>query len=223
MDLEFWQARWEKNQIGFHNLDVLDHLSRYWQQVAQGRQNLNVFVPLCGKSLDMLWLSEQQCHVTGVEVSPIAVQDFFTENQLNAEVQMLDHFKLWHHHQIKLLCGDFFKLETAHIQALDVVYDRAALIALPPPMRVNYAAHLNRLMPVGAQMFLVTLDYPQAQMDGPPFAVSAAEVDSLYAENFSINCLNSLAILDNEPRFKAQGLSSLIEHVFLLEKQTRSE
>jgi len=218
MDIEFWQQRWQQNQIGFHNLDVLDHLSQHWQLLAKGRQDLNVLVPLCGKSLDMLWLAQQQCHVTGVEVSPIAVQDFFNENQLNAQVQSLDHFKLWHHHPIKLLCGDFFKLNSEHLNGVDVVYDRAALIAMPPAMRPAYAQHLSQLMPSGAQMFLVTLDYKQEDMAGPPFAVSIDEVKQLYDKLFHITVLGSQDRLDNEPRFKAKGLSQLLENVFLLEK-----
>ncbi len=218
MEIDFWQARWEQNQIGFHNLDVLDHLSRFWQSVAQGQNDLNVLVPMCGKSLDMLWLSKQQCHVTGVEVSPIAVKDFFNENQLNAEVSELDHFKLWHHHPLKLLCGDFFQLQPQHLDGIDVVYDRASLIALPPEMRKDYAQHLTQLLPRGARIFLVTLDYPQLEMQGPPFAVSTSEVEDLYATNFKIECLDSQAILDNEPSFKKRGLTHLQESVFYLEK-----
>jgi thiopurine S-methyltransferase len=96
------------------------------------------------------------------------------------------------------------------------VYDRASLIALPPDVRERYADHLLSILPRAAQMLLITLNYPQQEMTGPPFAVSANEVEALYHERFTIRPLSQMDVLAQEPRFQERGLSRLQESVFLL-------
>lgn len=168
MKAEFWLERWQRNEIGFHQGEINAHLQEFWGglQLPAGSE---VFVPLCGKSRDLLWLRAQGHRVLGVELSPLAVEDFFLENELKPQVRSHGIFDSWSCDGVTLLCGDFFELEAADLKGVAAVYDRASLVALPPEMRERYAQHLHRILPARVPMLLVTMDYPQAEMSGPPF------------------------------------------------------
>lgn len=214
MDPSFWHARWQANEIGFHQQEINPHLQRFWPQL--GVTGGTVFVPLCGKSRDMLWLASQGHRVLGVEISPIAAAAFFGENGLDVEPMQEARFVRRQIAELTLLEGDLFDLAPAHLDGVTAVYDRASLIALPPPMRKRYAAHMAALLPGGTPVLLVTLDYPQPEMDGPPFAVSAAEVAALFGARFDIDSLGGQDILAENPRFQARGLTRLEERVYRL-------
>lgn len=218
MDPEFWHGRWERGQIGFHQTEINVHLQNFWSRLGVGKK-LPVFVPLCGKSADMRWLVEQGHPVVGVEISPIAVQAFFAETGLTATRTEQGAFTRWHSGAVTILCGDFFALSRDDIADVAGVYDRASLIALPPKMRERYARHLAGLLTPGIPCLLVTFEYPQQQMDGPPFSVVASEVDALYRDSFDVERLYARNILDENPRFKEQGLTSLEERVFKLQRR----
>ncbi len=216
MDHDFWRQRWRDNLIGFHQTEVNPHLLRYGSRLDSHPQTA-VLVPLCGKSLDMVWLAQRR-PVLGVELSVTAVEDFFREQVLPATRRRDGAFDVYQANNLSLYCGDFFALQAPRSAPLGAVYDRAALIALPPAMRPAYAAKLGALAAPGARMLLVTLEYPQAQMDGPPFSVEAAEVEALFAADWRIESLQQESILEREVRFRQRGLSRLVEHVYLLQK-----
>jgi len=215
MDPAFWHARWEAGQIGFHQPEIHVLLRQFWPQLQLPRAQ-RVFVPLCGKSLDMLWLLEQGQRVLGVEISPLAVAAFFRDNALQAEVQAAPPFQRWRLDELELWCGDYFDLRPEHLSGIGAVYDRASLIALPPEMRRRYADHLAALLAPGTPVLLITLEYPQAQMKGPPFSVTEAEVRALFGDAFAITLLEGKAILDQEPHFRAKGLTDLMEKAWRL-------
>lgn len=218
MKKEFWLERWERAETGFHQTEVNPYLLNYWRELyaAQGGE---VFVPLCGKSLDMRWLRQQGHTVLGVELSPIAVRDFFAESDLTLKHTSEGDFDCCEADDIRILCGDFFELTRAHLVQVRAVYDRASLVALPPEMRARYVRHLAQLLPSGTQVLLVTFDYPQEEMNGPPFAVSVEEVHALYAPYAEIRMLEQADILEREPRFKARGVTRMQENIFLLTMQ----
>ncbi|ADE11382.1 thiopurine S-methyltransferase [Sideroxydans lithotrophicus] len=215
MKKDFWLERWERAETGFHQNEINPYLQRHWQELhhAQGGE---VFVPLCGKSLDMIWLREQGCSPLGVEISPIAVQSFYKENGYSPELVAGNKFERYEAGGIKILCGDFFDLGKKELANVRAVYDRASLVALPPEMRERYAQHLASILSAGTQILLITFDYPQAEMSGPPFAVSIEEVESLYRDRAEIRLLAHHDVLAQTPRFKERGLSRLHENIFLL-------
>lgn len=215
MDHAFWHARWQANEIGFHQAEINPHLQAYWPAL-QARTNGRVFVPLCGKSRDLLWLAGQGQRVLGVEISPVAVAAFFKENALEFTAQADARFVRRDAGEVILLEGDFFDLTAADLEGITAVYDRASLIALPLPLRKRYAEHMARLLPPGTPILLVTLDYPSREMDGPPFAVSASEVTALFGPCFDIKPLGSQDILAENLRFQARGLTRLNEQAYLL-------
>lgn len=215
MDKGFWLERWQRAEIGFHQSEINPYLLRHWHalQVKPGSQ---VFVPLCGKSLDMLWLRQQGHDVLGVELSPIAVRDFFVENGMTPTHVAGSPFERCEAQDIRILCGDFFDLTRADMAQVGAVYDRASLVALPLEMRAHYAHHLLHILPPGTPMLLVTFDYPQQEMAGPPFAVSPQEVRALYGDHAEVRLLAQEDVLEQNPRFKARGVTRLQENVYQL-------
>ena len=214
MEPEFWHQRWESNQIGFHEGQVNGYLASHYAdlKVVPGQ---TVFVPLCGKSADLRWLADQSVHVLGVEVSPIAVESFFAEQGLRPRTRKDGAFTIWESGPIRLLCGDYFALAPEQLAGVHVVYDRAALIALPPGGRVDYVAHLDRLMPGARRTLLVTVEYLQEQMQGPPFSVPEEEVHRLFG-SARIERLGARDVLDDNPRFREKGLTRLLECAYLI-------
>ncbi len=212
-----WISRWETNRIGWHAEQVNRHLVKYLD-----RFNLTtgetIFVPLCGKTNDMLFLLEQDIKVIGVELSDIAIKQFFSENKLDYALSKVDNFALYESAGIKLYCGDFFDLESNHLENVRAVYDRASLIALNEDLRQKYVKHLSDIIDFDARILLLTLNYPQHQRSGPPFAVSKKEVDQLFNGSFDFQELYCIDDIENEPMFQNLGVDFVEKAVYLLQK-----
>ena len=219
MDKTYWLNRWERQETGFHQSEINPYLREFWPRLQQ-RPASTVLVPFCGKSRDMLWLRQQGHAVLGVELSAIAAQAFFAENELSPHSNTADRFTRLAASCVQVLCGDLFDLNPEDTAAVSAVYDRAALVALPPDMRRRYVNHLLQILPPGTQILLVTLDYPQHEMAGPPFAVSLEEVVELYQTRVEVTLLSQHDVLAQTPRFQERGLSRLEECAILLKTFT---
>jgi thiopurine S-methyltransferase len=215
MQPEFWHQRWQRGEIGWHLAEINVHLQEHWSLLSVGAGD-RVLVPLCGKTLDLLWLAGQGHHVLGVELSPIAVEALFGDSGLTPEVIEEPPFRRYRLDEIEVLCGDFFDLDPAHLGQVAAVYDRASLIALPPELRPRYVEHLVGLIRPETRCLLITLEYDQAQMAGPPFAVREAEVRSLFGGRYDIRRLAGLDVLAENPSLRSRGLTSLLEQVYAL-------
>jgi thiopurine S-methyltransferase len=204
---DFWHERWQENQIGFHQAAPTPLLVEHWPAlgVAPGAQ---VFVPLAGKSLDMLWFAAQGYRVLGVELSQIAVERFFAEHGLQPDIRDTKYGRHYAAGGIAIVNGDAFGLDADALRGCAAVFDRAALIALPPELRVRYANALYAKLPTGCRGLLVTLDYPQHEREGPPFAVPEAEVQSLFARDWTIELLQRRPIPREHPGY-VSGVSRL--------------
>ena len=173
MDADFWHQRWNDGQIGFHQQRATPLLEKHWGALDLPSGG-TVFVPLAGKSLDMDWLAARGHHVIGIELSQLAVQQFFAERNLLPTISTSHVGQHYTSGPIELICGDAFALDAATLADCAAVYDRAALIALPPAMRQRYANELYARLPSGCRGLLITLEYPQHEKDGPPFSVDEA-------------------------------------------------
>ena len=219
MDTEFWLQRWREGQIGFHQDRVMPLLQKHWPSLALPVDS-RVLVPLAGKSLDIVWLAGQGHRVLAVELSALAIEQFFAENGL---VPTSHDSALGRHHvagNIEVICGDIFGLDAATLAGCTGVYDRAALVALPPAMRQRYANEVYGRLPERCRGLLLTIDYPQHEMDGPPFAVGQAEVSALYDACWTIQTLDERDILAQEPKFAARGLTRMNTKVYRLERRS---
>jgi thiopurine S-methyltransferase len=210
MQPEFWHERWQNGQIGFHQPAVDASLERLWPRLGidTGRQ---IFVPLCGKSLDILWLRDQGHPVIGVEISTAAVEAFCLENGLPARRRVGGRLDVYQAPSLTIYRGDYFELTPALLGEVAAIYDRAALISWRPELRDAYVEHMLALTTRGARMLLITLEYAQAEMSGPPFAVMVDEVDRLYSPHFEIREISRRDILPAEPRLRDKGVTKLFE------------
>lgn len=215
MDRAFWLERWEQNHIGFHKDEVNSYLQAYWEKVGLEAPS-KVFVPLCGKTRDLLWLRAQGHEVFGIEWSPIAVRDFFAENALVPDTVTADGYEELNADGIVLRCGDFFDLTSEDLSDVSGVYDRASLISLPPQDRQSYARHLLGCVNASVPILLITLEYNQTVMSGPPFSVSEQEVHKLFGDGRQITRIYRQEVIDDHARFRNRGLNSLVETVYLL-------
>jgi len=217
MQHDFWHQRWSKGQIGFHQPQTNNHLQKYWPELA-GNESGVAFVPLCGKSLDLLWLQQQGHQVVGVELSQMALQDFFAENKLTAEVQQQGAYERFSSAGLNLFCGDFFALSESELQGCRLVFDRAALVALPAEMRFDYANKMAELLSAGSKMLLVTMEYPQELMSGPPFSVSESEVEKLFADHFEIE-QKEVVEIPAKGELQERGLGGWYEKIYFLTRK----
>jgi len=217
MEEVFWHNKWQQQEIGFHQQEVNPFLQRYWSDFGVP-PSARVFVPLCGKSGDMTWLRQQGYGIFGVELSPLAVSAYFEENQIKADVSDHGPFRRHHCDQVELWCGNFFDLEAGDLAGIAAVYDRASLIALPLQFRERYARHMADILPSGTGVLLVTLEYPDEQMEGPPFSVTEAEVRRLFGEDFTVQPLGKQEILQHNQHFIDKGLTRLSENCYRLRR-----
>ncbi|WP_430459648.1 thiopurine S-methyltransferase [Thalassolituus sp. LLYu03] len=223
MEHSFWHDKWEKMEIGFHLDEVNKALLKYWPELGI-EPGQSVLIPLCGKTLDLIWLRSQGVAVIGVELSEIALdelaQGLERELGLTLSKASCGEQVLYRGDGVLLVAGDFFALTRAQIQQetghdVAAVYDRAAIVALPDAMRAEYARHVQAISAAAPQL-LITLDYDQTVAGGPPFAVSSAEVAAHYQAGYAIDLLDERELIDQEPRFKAKGLASFVQRVYRL-------
>ncbi|NPA71579.1 MAG: thiopurine S-methyltransferase [Gammaproteobacteria bacterium] len=207
MEAQFWHDMWSSGVVGFHQKEMNEFMTEYWGTLNLKGQG-KVLVPLCGKSLDMIWLAKQGHEVLGVELNPAALNDFLSENGLKAESVNHTHFVGHRLEGLTLLCGDFFKLTAQDCEAVKAVYDRAAIVALPPEMRQAYVTHLRSILPKGTVYLMVTMTYDQSRMSGPPFSVPEEEVRSLFADFATVERLHQVS-------FSRKGVPTT-EQVFVI-------
>jgi thiopurine S-methyltransferase len=216
MEADFWHDRWRSNRIGFHQQDFNRHLLKHWPGLGTETE-ARVFVPLCGKSRDLIWLAERGHAVVGCEISEIAVESFFKEAGLTPRIAVDGPVQRWSAGSIEILLGDFFGLTRELIGEVDLVYDRASLIAFPEPMRPAYVEALAGLVPPGTRMLLLTLDYPQDEMEGPPFSVPEPEIRDLFEGLADVELLESeTEAFGDFPQFRGRQLSRLAEKIYRL-------
>ncbi len=218
MEPDHWHARWQEGRIGFHTGKPNPWLERFYSQLGLNPDD-QILLPLCGKAVDLVWLAEQGQSVLGVELSHLALQQFFQEQQLDAIQQTIPPYTHWESGPITLLEGDFFNLTpklTRHCKAL---FDRAALVALPQEMRKRYVQLLTTLLSAGTRILLVVTEYPQQQKNPPPFAVSDEEVKQLYQEAFTIEHLHTEDLSSSQDPLSKRGVTSLLEHIYLITRR----
>ncbi len=217
MEIEFWQQRWQQDQIAFHLAEVNPLLSRFCS-VLNLPSDSEIFVPLCGKSLDLAWLASSGFSVLGIECSERAVNDFFNNQVIAVETHQTDTFNVYQSGNVKILHGDFFALDRVDLKSVKAVYDRASLVALPENLRQKYVDLLTDLLAKKMDILLITLEYNQSKMNGPPFSVSQNEVMQLYKPAFDVELIDQQDVLDEYPKFKERGLDYLTECVYRISR-----
>lgn len=189
MDHDFWHERWEKNETGWHANEPNPHLVKY-SDTLNLRSGYRVFIPLCGKTVDIPWLVSEGYKVCGAELAEVAIQQLFESMSLEPEVTSVGQLKKYSADCIDLFVGDFFELTAVDLGPVNAIFDRGALVALPASTRIQYAKHLQQITRK-AQILLVCFDYDQSLLEGPPFSITYDEVKQLYAASYDIKQLAS--------------------------------
>ncbi|MCB1309141.1 MAG: thiopurine S-methyltransferase [Leptospiraceae bacterium] len=192
MDREFWLQRWQERRIGFHTGEPNPLLIRNFPRLKLPEDS-RVFVPLCGKTVDINWLLMNACRVVGVELAEQAVRELFDELNLKPEISTVADLHKYSAADIDIFTGDIFHLTPDMLGSVDAIYDRAALVALPDGMRARYAQHLVHITGNAPQL-LITFEYDQNRQQGPPFSVSAGQVREFYASQYTIELCESLEV-----------------------------
>jgi len=175
MDPDFWRARWAEHKIGFHegapNAFLQAHVER-----LDGCER--ILVPLCGKTEDLAFLASRGHTVVGVELVEAAVRAFFAEHALEPAIERRGAHAIFTAGPVTMIAGDWFATTPELVGRVDGIYDRAALIALPPELRPKYVAQLRTL--TDGPGITIALEYADGAYQGPPFSVSDAEVRGYY-------------------------------------------
>ncbi len=207
MEHDFWHQKWQKNEIGFHLPEANPLLVKYFANLNL-KQGARVFIPLCGKTLDIAWLLAQGYPVVGAELSAIAIEDLFKHLGLTPVIKACGEVIHYSAPGIDMFVGDIFHLSSTMLGGVDAVYDRAALVALPAKLRKEYAAHLMALT-CHAPQLLICFEYDQALHAGPPFSISAKEVKQHYGTHFDLTLLTSGSVAGG-----LKGQCDATEHVW---------
>jgi len=211
-----WLDRWKKGTTGWHRSDINPQLIENINQLAKTRPQ-KIFVPLCGASLDMKYLIDQGFHVVGVELSSIAIDRFFNENKIEHKVSKVEDFVLYQGKNIEIYCGDFFRLKKNYLYDVSCIYDRAALIALNPDLQKKYVRHLKDILPNSSKILLLTMFYPQNEMEGPPFSVGDDNVEDLFSGSKEIKKISSLNEKESSLKPDDLNLKYLFKNVYLID------
>ena len=185
---EFWRARWQEGQIGFHEGAPNAYLVKHHAWLAACKR---ILVPLCGKTHDLAFLAGEGHDVVGIELVEQAVAAFFTEHGVEPTVESGGALTRYSAGAITIFAGDLFAATPELIGHIDGIWDRAALVALPPEMRTRYVKHVRMLAPAATRELLVSIEYPDGAHPGPPFSVPATEVRETLAHATSIEDVGS--------------------------------
>ena len=197
-DNNLWLKFWRDQRDDFHQVEVNALLIKFWPKLDANQQQ-RVLVPLCGKSLDMLWLAEQGYNVLGIELSPVAVKAFFLENHLVYQRKQKGKFRLWVSGKISILCGDYFALKKSDLGQIDHVYDKAALTALPEDIRKLYVKQLRLILPDVINVFLLTTEDDDTLLNEQNELEIDSEINSLFSDDFNIMLAHVEASLHSNP------------------------
>ncbi|MGD9841291.1 MAG: thiopurine S-methyltransferase [Steroidobacteraceae bacterium] len=211
MNPGFWQQKWEKNEIGFHEGRPNSLLVTHFNTLGL-TQGARVFLPLCGKTVDIVWLLSKGYRVAGAELSQLAIKQLFTELGITPAIATIGKLLHYSAANIDIFIGDIFDLSKATLGQIDASYDRAALVALPEPTRAKYTKHLLDITDKATQL-LLTFEYDQSLMDGPPFSLSSDEIRRRYQVAYQLTLLESRPVAGG-----MKGLGAATESAWLLKK-----
>lgn len=218
MDNTYWLNKWKKSDTKFDQDVPNQYLVRYLENLNLPSGS-RIFVPLCGKSIDMFWLLHQGFKVVGIELSPIACEGFFKQYGLAYKQTKINKLVKYEGEKIILYAGDYFALNKDELGTINAIYDRASLIALPEQLRGPYVELLFKLIEPNTQILLLAISYDQNEMQGPPFSVNEAEVKKLFNKHACIEKLVDIKNSEIPQHLAAKGLTKASEQIYHITKK----
>jgi thiopurine S-methyltransferase len=217
MQKEFWLDKWTENSIGFHQSNYHPLLVKRINSLETKGLEKSILVPLCGKSLDMIFLKDQGYRVIGSEFSEVACNDFFIENKIEFKTRIEGDFKVFKSEMITLYCGDYFNLNLS--KKVSCLYDRAAIVALDPKDRQRYAKKHGDLLVPKAKGLVLCFEYDQSLCAGPPFSLEEYLFREYFERDFDIELVEDNEIEIGNPRMIKAGVPKAIQKAYLLNRK----
>lgn len=209
MEADFWHSLWEKNETGWHLDDTNPFLLEFFPKLEL-KEESRIFIPLCGKTIDIKWLLSKGYRVVGAELNENAIKALFNSLSLEPNIQKVGNVTLYHATNIDIFVGDIFELTREMLGNVDAIYDRGALVALPKEMRIQYTSLLRNITNSPPQL-LINFEYDQSLYDGPPFSIAKTEIEEHYGSSYTFKLLKSFKV-GNGPF----GETSAYENIWLL-------
>ena len=211
MDTDFWLKKWKTKQIGFHQSQANPLLVKWFKELSLERGS-RVFVPLCGKTPDIVWLLSNGYRVAGAELSAIAINELFLELGMAPKITEAGSFKHYVGKDIDIFVGDIFNLTAETLGQVDAIYDRAALVALPEAMRRRYSSHLMQITNRAPQL-VICFEYDQKVLAGPPFSIDTTEINQHYGGAYQLRSLESVDVVGGlKKNCPAKEIAWLLSH-----------
>lgn len=214
MKANYWHQKWATGDIGFHEaqangllIENIHHLN-----LARGSR---LFLPLCGKTRDIHWLLNKGFQIAGAELSETAIRDLFADLKLTPTIKQDGTLQYYAADNIDIFVGDIFNLSQEKLGAVDAIYDRAALVALPDTMRQAYTEHLIKLCQGVAQL-IITFEYEQQQMQGPPFSIGTSLIKQYYQQRYFIERLSKRSSVSLKVKVVAQEVAWLLKPLSII-------
>jgi thiopurine S-methyltransferase len=214
MDAKFWHERWRKSEIAFHEAEPNGLLVRHLEQLTL-EAGSRVFLPLCGKTLDIAWLAARGHHVVGVELVEAGIRELCSEQGIAAEVTDEGAFRVYRAPNIELRVGDLFDLTPELVGDIDRIWDRGSMVAFPPERREAYVHALRSISGPNTELLLSAISYDPAVMTGPPWSVPRADVERLYAD-CQIRLLHANDVIDDAPHWRELGHESWVVSLYAI-------
>ncbi|HWX02404.1 thiopurine S-methyltransferase [Collimonas sp.] len=214
MEASFWHRKWERGEINFHESEANPLLTTHFEKLDLAKGS-RVFLPLCGKTRDIAWLLARGYRIAGAELSGQAIDALFQELGVKPEIARIGELTHYSADDIDIWVGDIFDVSAEYLGPVSAIYDRAALVALPADTRQKYALHLMQISGVAPQL-LITYEYDQSVIDGPPFSVNEDEVEWHYGAAFQLQSLETKQIAGG-----LKGKVASTETAWLLQKAKR--
>ena len=196
MKAEFWHRLWDRNEIGFHNKYVNGLFLKNFPKL-QLKKYSKVFIPLCGKTVDIKWLLDNDYKVTGIELNEKAINELFDSLKLEPNIKKAGSLLLYSAKNIDIFLGDIFALDKTILGKVDIIYDRGAIVALPSKMREKYTSHLINITDSALQL-IITYEYKQNLMKGPPFSVEESQLKDYYSDYYNFKLMNIIKEIGSE-------------------------
>ncbi len=214
MKASYWHQKWELGDIRFHESEANPLLIEHFEKLNLAKGS-RIFLPLCGKTRDFAWLLAFGYQVVGAELSELAINELFKELGLEPEISKIGKLTCYSAKDIDIFVGDIFDVTVENLGPISAIYDRAALVALPTGIREQYTSHLMNITEAAPQ-FLISYEYNQQLMDGPPFSVSEGEIKQHYGAIYQLKSVESKSVMGG---LKAKIAST--ETAWLLQKANK--
>ena len=209
MPLDFWSQVWQEGTIRFHQKDYNSQMISFFKDMdLKGK---SVFIPLAGKTKDILFFLEKRSFVTAIEFVESAIIDFFKENNIHYTKKDSTYFAP----NLTFHCMDYFKFEVS--APFDVLYDRASQVVFNSELRPAYYDHMKTLISPQTIVLLAAIDHSGPSDYGPPYKISPAEVTEAYKKmNIPLRIYSEATEVASE-KMQTAGIQELNSY-FLIKK-----